>query len=85
MTSQVLTNPKGDKEMLFSPDLPDEHFNRYSQLPLSVSSCKTYHGPLCLLPVELFSGQQPWAASRSRGSRHDAARCKFSFLSASCH
>lgn len=30
MTSQVITNPKGDKEMLFSPDLPDEHFNRYT-------------------------------------------------------
>lgn len=28
MTSQVFTNAKGDKEMLFSPDLPDEHFNR---------------------------------------------------------
>ena len=33
MTSQVLTNAKGDKEMLFSPDLPDEHFTRYSRLP----------------------------------------------------
>lgn len=32
MTSQVITNPKGDKEMLFSPDLPDEHFNRYHSL-----------------------------------------------------
>ncbi|KAL3140785.1 hypothetical protein ABBQ32_005330 [Trebouxia sp. C0010 RCD-2024] len=32
MTSQVFTNAKGDKEMLFSPDLPDEHFNRYHHM-----------------------------------------------------
>lgn len=46
MTSQVLTNAKGDKEMLFSPDLPDEHFNRYSAVDQVAVAMSTVSGSL---------------------------------------